>query len=259
MSPISRREIQNIIALPCVKSNLYATLMSGCVLEAKARQGNFHDILKELVDCRMHVALITGDDNVTHSLADFGFSRSRGMKPEMQSFSSIKTADKTQEPLSRMIESRLFCSREKSRLINEDDTGARIFAQSFALSGNNGDWTYRIKKLVDGTIEIHHAFNREVPHILRHLNDLWDAILTTDKMHTRHELLLAFEWWFFTTNVTARSGAGIGDALSLILRLQTGIPVRKQFERIDWKALSSTLPEYVAWRSSTIASHAGAT
>ncbi len=230
------------------KSEVYSKLIAQCILEANPKPGNLFSVLRSLIDCRMQVALLDDDDAVANALSDFGFSRLKGARPTKQSFTSIKKGNDPLECLGLKIESRLFDSVENAEYIHLDECGDRIYSREYTVPDSGYKWTYTIKRLADGTIEMYHAFNQDVPAILKHLNRLWDSILQTKDLHRQVERLAEFEWWFITANVTARSGAGIGDALSLILQRKTNIPVRQEFQHIDWDVLSRSLSQYIIWR-----------
>jgi hypothetical protein len=251
------RKLENIIRMPRDesrqyahhhKSEVYSKLMAQCILEADAQPGNFLPTLKSLIDCRLHVALLTEDDAVANALADFGFSRLKGKYPTMQSFTSIKKENESLEYLRLKIESQLFDFVESAKFIHFDDRNNRIYSREYTIPDSDYKWTYTVIQLAKGTIEIYHAFNKDVPAILEHLSRLWDSVLQAKDFHRQLEQLAEFEWWFVTTNVTARSGAGIGDALSLILQYKTNIPIRHEFRHIDWGILSKPLSKYIIWR-----------
>jgi hypothetical protein len=101
----------------------------------------------------------------------------------------------------------------------------------------------------DHSIDLHHASNHEVPRIFYHLSHLWDRALAPVALAKRLSGIAEFEWWFMTTNVTARSGAGIGDALSLVLQRMHGLPIRNAYQRLDFEVLWRTPEDYLDWRS----------
>jgi hypothetical protein len=250
--------LERILRMPCEENHLYphhhdnklySKLMVEGILQANAKPENFLEILSFLVDCRLHAALITNDNPVANALSDFGFNRLYGKKPDKQSFTAIKKDNDPLAGLGGLIKSRIFNCAENGAYISADDLGNTIYCRRYLIAETEHTWTFSIKRLVDGTIEIHHAYNRDVPFILEHLSRLWALILTAGDFQGKIAFLAEFEWWFMASNITARSGAGIGDALSIILQRQTNINIRHKFIHLDWEALSRSLKQYVAWRT----------
>lgn len=233
-------------------SEVYARSMAKAIVDAEADPGGFFRVLQLLVDCRMHVALLMQDDPVVHALADFGFNRAAGRMPRRESFTSIQKGQSL-ESLRKKIESNIFSCPEKRGFIRTNQDGDREYREEFEAVGAGFAWAYRIaRKGHSDTINIYHASNRDVPDILAYLDSLWDVVLGAQAWSGRSRALAEFEWWFIAANVTARSGAGIGDSLSLVLQRRVGIPIRREFQHVDWEVLSRPLHEYVAWRVAQI-------
>lgn len=113
---------------------------------------------------------------------------------------------------------------------------------------------FRIYQIDPVTYYIAHAADRDVPYLREKLNDLWrrtfDVNLNQD---SRVQALSEFEWLWFWSNPFGRSGALIGDALSLLVQKEFerqgwSIQIRTQYEAADMEALSRPLDDYIRYR-----------
>jgi len=95
---------------------------------------------------------------------------------------------------------------------------------------------------------VSHAQNRDVTAIVDHLNSLWNQVLLSQDQSVSRKLIAEFEWWFIVGNPTARGAASLGDILSLSLQLHKGLPIRQEFQHLDWYVLTRNLEDYVNWR-----------
>jgi hypothetical protein len=104
-------------------------------------------------------------------------------------------------------------------------------------------------KIIDsGIYMVSHAQNRDVTAIVDHLNSLWNQVLLSQDQSVSRKLIAEFEWWFIVGNPTARGAASLGDILSLSLQLHKGLPIRQEFQHLDWYVLTRNLEDYVNWR-----------
>ena len=81
------------------------------------------------------------------------------------------------------------------------------------------------------------------------LDRLWEDVGMAKTAEERFRWLATYEWLFYNVNPFGRSGAALGDAMSSILQLLNGMPLRDGFEHVDWEAIASPLESYVAKRT----------
>ena len=227
----------------------YARRMARAVVATEVAPGGFLAALRGVLDARLAVAIEQDDGALVRALMDFEPNRAQGRGPRLESFTRIGPGGPLEELLVR-IDRHLFSARGERSWVRRDSDGREVYERRFSLR-YGGEWTYRVIRTGDGSVVVHHAQNADVARLLAHLGCLWDEALAARDPRRRLEAIAEFEWWFMATNVTARSGAGIGDALSLSLQRTAGLALRSSFRRLDCEALCRSPQEYIAWRSRT--------
>jgi hypothetical protein len=100
-----------------------------------------------------------------------------------------------------------------------------------------------------GQFKIYHGDSKYVPYVERHLETLWNkAVNKFTPIDERYKALAEFEWWSFQIIPMGRSGAAIGDAMSLIAQISANMPLRNEFRSLDFFALSQTSGEFINFR-----------
>ena len=97
--------------------------------------------------------------------------------------------------------------------------------------------------------DIIHGESEFVPDVEQHLEMLWNKIIEKfTPIDERYKALAEFEWYSFHFIPMVRSGAALGDAMSLIAQIITHMPLRNEFRSMDFEALSRTPGEYIRFR-----------
>ena len=113
---------------------------------------------------------------------------------------------------------------------------------------------FRVYQLDTKTYFIAHARDREVPRIRARLGKLWSRALDPKlRPRARMNALIEFEWLWYWTNPFGRSGALIGDSVSLLVQRQLeaeGLPIaiRTGYHSVDLDAITRSLPDYARAR-----------
>ncbi len=92
---------------------------------------------------------------------------------------------------------------------------------------------------------------QEMTIIGEYLDQLWKEILSaTAGSKIAAEKIAEFEALFMMTNFPGRSGAAIGDSLSLVLQMNKKMKLRTQFDPVDHVVLtSSSIDDYIRRRT----------
>lgn len=75
------------------------------------------------------------------------------------------------------------------------------------------------------------------------LANIFQQARTATNAEERREWISKFEWLFFNVNPFTRSGAALGDSLSMILQILASMPLRDRYESMDIDALVLPLGE----------------
>jgi hypothetical protein len=130
---------------------------------------------------------------------------------------------------------------------------AQVWTFIYTLDGRN--LQFKILRFENDHYFIKHADDVDIPLIRKRLNSLWqDSFEQNNSPQKRMKSLAEFEWLWFWTNPFGRSGALLGDALSLIMQkkfIEDGLPIsiRTDYEMPDLQALSMPLDQYKKLRS----------
>lgn len=129
----------------------------------------------------------------------------------------------------------------------------KTFKFEYGLN-DNSTLEFKIYKYSNTHYYIQHAAGKDIPDILNRLELLWKNVFHSNLNNSsKLKNLAEFEWLWFWTNPYGRSGALVGDILSILLQeeLQSQgimIKMRKTFEFKDLDALSMNLDDYIKFR-----------
>ncbi len=126
------------------------------------------------------------------------------------------------------------------------------FSKTYDFIGKDGETKTYDQKIteLEGVFTIIHPSAELIPDIMAHLGNLWVLIHNKEEdIEKRKKALAEYEWWFFQANPMGRSGAAIGDAMSIIAQIDIGIKLRDRYVHQDFDALSRTLQDYIEERT----------
>jgi len=106
--------------------------------------------------------------------------------------------------------------------------GKHIITNHFTASGDS-----------EGTISVWNIVSEDHKRVFSHLRNTFKRALKARTPETKLRNIAEYEWWFYQANPANRGAASIGDSMSALMRMSTGLPLEPYAHR-DYHAL--TLP-----------------
>ncbi len=177
-----------------------------------------------------------GQKEIYNILLNGGYARFNGFRGSSTTY--ISKGDARYGKLYEMIKDGVFKNHVGSVFIDKRRIGRSVARYSQKIEVDRGRF------------KVYSAPPALIPLIIRHLDGLWVEMMkapaNSDELF---KYIAQYEWWLFQANPFGRASAAIGDAMSLAVQVVKGMPLRNGFESTDFKALSMTLDQYIAFRT----------
>jgi len=247
------------------KSDIFRDVMSDSVIDlAKRLYGNtsslsYFDAYNLIVKARRDVAVRLNQKSILQAFDEQSADRRKGTG--LMPMTQVTTTGRIKELhdyLRKIFDRHKLQADEFSQGV--DKNGARFERISIPIVKDftfNDDFPNELRSYRQVIIfypdlnkfEIMHGDSAYVPFVERYLGILWKKIL--DKytpVNQRYKALAEFEWWSFQIIPMMRSGAALGDAMSLVAQISSSMPLRDGFRSMDFFALSETLGGFIHFR-----------
>jgi hypothetical protein len=241
------------IADPEQSNRYFPGVMTEAVTKAEPSTQKFKEILFAVMLSRLKAAWLARSDKkqkiFLEDVVKYNYLRLSGFNEYrnllLENYTDVGNSDPARKLYAMTLD-----------LFSRKGSAAEGYYENKTPIGSTGNYYYQhivhVKSNARGTyFRIYHASNKILPAIMDHLAVLWGSIIHAENDESRYKALAEFEWWIFQANPMDRGGAAIGDAMSFIAQIETGIPLRQSYDRPDFDALSSTLGEYVQRRVKT--------
>jgi MoaA/NifB/PqqE/SkfB family radical SAM enzyme len=230
------------------KGNAFRDEMTLAVINARPSQEDFRTIFDHMVNARLKAAYrlwqsgIASERIIIKRIADARRFRLNG-SGNLDNTTSMDKTDLKYRWLYGLIEQKFFANMAFS-----EGSSIRTYERKVPIGHRGFQHAQKIMMIGNNYIDIEHANSKDVPAGLAELEELWNTVKNASDRDKQYKALAEFEWLFFQINPASRSGAALGDALSLVLQIATGMKLRKGYIHLD-QALAFSKDEYIVWRS----------
>lgn len=236
--------------------NLFSEAMGDQAYITKPTPGNYKESVKSFAEIAKEMAVIKGD-TVKAEMIEMGLKKFEGGMTAGATVSYASSKKGFSQPLFNRIKNNLFENPLNKKFVSigelPDGTETRVFLRTYFLKGES--LQQRIEyDVIKGEIKVIHLFNQLNPRlgstkIHAHLESLWNIASNPSRSSLKRAKALAeFEWYFMNNNPFGRSGAVLGDGLSMAISRSAGFKLRNTFGNLDFEVLSRTLEEWMKIR-----------